>query len=248
MLPNSDGGYGFGRNLDLDASSALIIRTIPKDGYASISTTNLQFLGFSREFSPEGFLDKFKMLAAVYAPLDGMNEKGLCAAILAIDHGEQTDQNTEKPDLTTTTALRLILDQAADVPEALELLKQYDMHASADSDYHFALSDAAGRSVVVEYVENKMHVFATPVVTNYFLTPGSYYRVGQGHDRYQVLMEHYTAGNGILSHEEIKNALAAAAQRGRISTLWSIVYDQQTLELAFYHEQDFANPLYFCLK
>ena len=78
------------------------------------------------------------------------------------------------------------------------------MHASADSDYHFALSDAAGRSVVVEYVENKMHVFATPVVTNYFLTPGSYYRVGQGHDRYQVLMEHYTAGNGILSHEEIK--------------------------------------------
>ena len=43
------GGYGFGRNFDLDECSALIVRTVPQDGYASISTTNLKFLGFSRD-------------------------------------------------------------------------------------------------------------------------------------------------------------------------------------------------------
>lgn len=46
-------------------------------------------------------------------------------------------------------------------------------------------------------------------------------------------MSHYQAGNGVLSHEELKNALAAAAQRGTISTQWSIIYDQSALRLAF---------------
>lgn len=40
-------------------------------------------------------------------------------------------QDTGKLDLTTTTAVRLLLDKASDVEEALELLSQYAMHASA---------------------------------------------------------------------------------------------------------------------
>ncbi|HKM17150.1 MAG: linear amide C-N hydrolase [Firmicutes bacterium] len=241
------GGYGFGRNFDLDKGTALIIRTLPQSGYASISTTNINFLGFGQDLSAPGFMDKFKMLALVYAPLDGMNEKGLCVAVLAIAHGAQTNQDTEKPDLTTTAAVRLLLDRAADVDEALELLAQFDMHASVDTDYHFALADAKGRSVVVEYVHNEMHVVEAPVVTNHFLSP-EYYLVGLGSNsqlRYKTLMEHLEAGNGVLSHEGLKNALAAAAQNGDIKTLWSIVYDLSGRRLAFYHLQDFENPLYF---
>lgn len=241
------GGYHFGRNFDLDDSIALIVRTVPEDGYESISTTNLKFLGFKQDTTSLGLMDKFVMLASVFAPLDGMNEKGLCVAVLVISHPERTNQNTDKPDLTTTSAVRLLLDRAANVEEALELLSQYDMHASVDYDYHFAISDAAGRSVVVEYIRNEMHVVEIPVVTNHFLTPGDYYLRGRPANdrRFETLMEHLQAGDGVLSHDELKNALAAAVQQKNISTQWSIVYDQSALRLAFYHRQDFDNPLYF---
>lgn len=193
-----DGGYGFGRNFDLDDSTVLIMRTVPEDGYASISTTN---------------------------------------------------QNTDKLDLTTTSALRLILDRAANVEEALALLEQYDMHASADSDYHFALSDASGRAVVVEYIDDKMHVLETPVVTNQILLPSSFYKIGlnPGDTRYEVLMEYWEARDWVMTLDETRAALAAAAQSGGIKTLWSIVYDQSALKLAFYHRRDFDNPIYFNL-
>lgn len=75
---------------------------------------------------------------------------------------------TGKPNLTTTTAIRLLLNQAADVDEALELLNQYDMHASMGMMVHFALADASGRSVAVEYVDNQMIVIETPVLTNFY--------------------------------------------------------------------------------
>ena len=54
-------------------------------------------------------------VAAIYVTLDGMNEKGLMVADLMAGDKEQTNQQTEKPDLTTTTAIRLLLDKAATV-------------------------------------------------------------------------------------------------------------------------------------
>ena len=93
-------------------------------------------------------------VAAPFAPMDGMNEKGLCVAVLMIQDRPGFQQDTGRPDLTTTTAVRLLLDKAADVEEAVDLLSQYDMHASAGMMVHFALADATGHSVVVEYIDN----------------------------------------------------------------------------------------------
>ena len=69
-----------------------------------------------------------------------------------------TNQNTKKLDITTTTAIRMMLDKAKNVDEALELLSSYHMHSSANSCYHFQICDASGKSVVVEYVDNEMKV------------------------------------------------------------------------------------------
>ena len=76
--------------------------------------------------------------------MDGMNEKGLCVAVLVIQDSPGFRQDTGKPDLTTTTAVRLLLDKASDVEEALELLSRYDMHASSGMMVHFALADVSG--------------------------------------------------------------------------------------------------------
>lgn len=59
-----------------------------------------------------------------------MNEAGLAVSVNMIQDSATIEQNTNKPDITTTTAIRLLLNKAANVEEALELLRQYDMHAS----------------------------------------------------------------------------------------------------------------------
>lgn len=71
--------------------------------------------------------------------------------------------------------------------EALTLLEQYDLHASAGMMVHFAIANAAGRSVAVEYIDNEMSVAETPVVTNFYLTSGEKYGIGteESHRRYE---------------------------------------------------------------
>lgn len=162
----------------------------PKDGYASISTVNMGFLNLGLNLSENTFV-RLMSAAAPYAPMDGMNEKGLCVAVLMIEDRPGFDQNTEKPDLTTTTAIRLLLNKAANVDEALDLLRQYDIHASMGLMVHFAIGDNTGRGVVVEYVDNQMVVTETPVVTNFYLAEGSKHgiRSQQSHERYDILTQ-----------------------------------------------------------
>lgn len=77
-VKNPDGDTLFGRNFDWQDCDTILIHTIPKKGYASVSTCCLDFLGFGDDWKPDGSLgDKFMALATVYVPLDGMNEKGL---------------------------------------------------------------------------------------------------------------------------------------------------------------------------
>ena len=170
-VKNTDGGNLFGRNFDWNTCNALIISSRPDNGYASVSTVNMDFIqagGLDISRLP----DTAQAIIGLYAPLDGMNEKGLAVSVNMIEDSDTIEQDTDKPDITTTTAIRLLLDQAADVEEARELLSQYDFHASMGMMVHLALSDAEGNSVVVEYVNNEMIVTETPVVTNFYLSEG----------------------------------------------------------------------------
>lgn len=159
-----DGARIFGRNFDLTYSPAMFVLTEPANGYRSMSTVNLAFLGFGEDKLPDTLKRKIITLAAPYAPLDGVNEKGLAVAVLRIGD-EPTNQDTGKTDITTTTAIRLMLDKAANVDEALELLAQYDMHSSAGSCYHFQLADALGNSAVAEYIDNEFEVIGKKEIT-----------------------------------------------------------------------------------
>ena len=144
-----EGDQIFGRNFDLTYSPALFVRTEPENGYRSYSTVNLAFLGFGEDKLPDTLGRKVITLAAPYAPLDGLNEMGLAIAVLKIAD-EPTNQDTGKIDITTTTAVRLVLDRAATVEEAVKLLEQYDMQSSAGSNYHLQNEEASGSSVVAE--------------------------------------------------------------------------------------------------
>lgn len=220
----------FGRNYDWAECQTMIVHTVPKDGYESVSTCCLDFLGFSEGYAPDGsMMERMQTLAAIYVPLDGMNEKGLVVADLMAGDNEETHQDTGKPDLTTTTAIRLLLDRAADVDEAIALLGQYDMHSSIGSAHHLSLADISGKSVVVEYVGGEMLVTETKVVTNHYLSDCAKQGVGseQSHIRFDTL----SAYTGPADDMDVRNMLESVAQKNYSQTegsyektMWSIVY------------------------
>lgn len=248
-----DGGVLFGRNFDWNACQAMIVEAHPEKGYASLSTVNMDFITMGAGGMMEAALklDQVRTLAALYAPLDGMNEKGLAVSVNMIQDNASISQNTGKPGITTTTAVRLLLDKAANVEEALELLRQHDFHASMGLVVHLALADAAGRSVVVEYIGNEMRVIETPVVTNFYLTPGEKYGIGtnQSHTRYEML-QNRLAESPTLTPEDIRDALSGVS-KGNFgefeSTEWSIVFDLTAKTARYYHRENYDNSWLFAL-
>ncbi|MGL5675608.1 MAG: C45 family autoproteolytic acyltransferase/hydrolase [Cellulosilyticaceae bacterium] len=232
-----EGDALFGRNFDLNYSPPMIVHTTPDNGYRSVSTVNLSFMGYSENYLPDdSFLASVIALAAPYVPIDGMNEKGLAVGILLIDEFELTRQDKGNIDLQTTTAVRMLLDKCATVEEAIAMLANYDMHSSAGSTFHFQIADATGDSAIVEYIDGEMSVIHPDefyqACTNFIVTPGEYYGYGKGHDRYETMMNKLTETSGILTEEEMMDLLEAASapltekEEGYISgTQWSVVYN-----------------------
>lgn len=250
---NEKGGVMYGRNFDWMECTAMVVKSKPADGYASVSTVNLDFLDLGTEYNPDKILSKVISAASLYAPMDGINEQGLCVAVLMIDDPEDaTNQDTGRPGITTTTAVRLLLDKAANVEEAIGLLKQYDMHASAGMMLHLALIDRSGRSVAVEYVNNEMSVIETPVVTNFYLTPGDKFGIGteQSHTRYDMLMTRLSE-QPVMDMEDMKEAMSSVSKNNFgefASTEWTVVYDQDTGELRYYHRENYDDYMTFSIE
>ena len=220
-VKDEDGNRLFGRNYDFSSTNSLILHTNPGKGrHATISSVDLQFL--SLDDGINDFMDHATAIAAAYAPLDGMNDAGVACGIYMSYQGPDggtvaTDQNTEKPDLTSTTMLRLILDYADDVDEAIELVKQYDFHDSANSSFHYMVADASGKSAILEWVngtdltdldgsKRELKVYYNDddasvgadeardefqYITNFIVTPDYYETEGQkkGLDRYNYIKD-----------------------------------------------------------
>ncbi len=246
-----EGNYIFGRNFDWNSCNAMIVHSIPENGYASVSTVNTDFINMSG-VKLSDLPDEAQAVICMYAPLDGMNEKGLAVSVNMIQDPDSISQNTDKPDITTTTAIRLLLDKAANVDEATNLLGKYDMHASMGFMMHIALADTNGKSAVVEYVNNEMTVTETPVVTNFYLAEGEKNGIGtaQSHERYDILMK-ALSDNESMSMENVRDALDSVSKRnfGEFeSTEWSAVFNQSTGEAHYYHRENYDTRYTFSIK
>ena len=250
-VENTEGGYYFGRNFDWNKCDAMMVASYPSDGYASFSTVNVDFVRQGTGFASRFLSDEVLTAAALYAPLDGMNEKGLCVSVNMIQDNDTISQNTEKPDITTTTAIRLLLNRAADADEAVELLGQYDFHASMGYMVHLAIADSTGRSVAVEYINNEMKVIETPILTNFYLSEGEKNGIGtsQSHTRFEILEE--TLEESVaMDSGQVRDALSSVS-KGNFgefeSTEWSVVFDQSALTAEYYHREDYGSSYAFTL-
>lgn len=238
-----DGDRLFGRNYDFSQTNTCLVLTDPGDGrHASISTVDLQFLGIDEKKGVNSLMDRIKCLAAAYAPLDGINDAGVSCGIYMTYQGKGddaigTDQNTDKPDLTSTTMLRMVLDYADSVDEAVEMIQKYDLHDSAGTSYHYMIADSTGKSAILEWIGDKdatdsdgskrelvityndtdtaMNTPDYQCVTNFIVEPGYYddEKDMKGLDRYKRIHSRLKEAGGVLEDEEA--AMDILAEVGR---------------------------------
>ena len=242
------------RNFDFPYGTAMILHTTPDDGYESITTFSTDFFGFGENYKPEGFQNQFMALASLFMALDGINEKGLAIAVLDAGDKVVTKQDTPKPDLTTTSAVQYLLKNAANVKEALELLRGIDMNSDPGSAYHFSMADATGRSVAVEYVDNRTVVTESPFVTNHYLCKEKFEAgLHEGDHRHEKLMEQYLKTGGVMNEEQLTKAITSVTQlpeKGAIvgGTLWTMVMDLKHPSVTYYSRRHFDKPFHFELS
>ena len=247
-----DGSVMMGRNFDFPSAIGLIMHCIPDKGYETITTFNVEFYNFGEDFKPEGFKNQYMCLAGLFVALDGINEKGLAIADLMAGDSIETHQRTSKPDLTTTAAISYMLKNAANVDEALKLLEGIDMHSDIGAAHHYAMADVSGRSVVVEYVDNKMVVTESPAVANHYLCEQKL-NVGltEGDDRYDRLCQRFDQTQGVMSEKQLTDAIATVSQpqrKGFLGTAWTMVMDLSHPSVTYYSLRHFDKPFHFAFS
>ncbi len=239
----------YGRNFDYKMEmTAVLLRTAPKDGYLSIGLVDAGWLNYGIGSLSDGRADLSMTVAFPYMVMDGMNEKGLAVSVLKLD-GEPARQRSGKRRIMTSVALRLMLDRAATVDEAVSLLDGYDMYsAMPDADFHFLAADASGRSVVIEYSAGKMSVLDANYVTNFYLDPAMKGQ-GKGKDRYEILKSVLAFKKDILSEKEAMALLALVSQpeteESTSMTQWSVVYDLTGLKATVAIRRDYTKLFHF---
>ena len=266
-------GFRFCRNYDFFKNPTMVTVSRPKKGYASIAASDMSHFGYSLEKLPDSFLASLSCLASIYAPVDGMNEKGLCTSIMALPK-QAAQQDTERHNVGTTIIMRLWLDRCATVQEALDLLETVDVchDAAVGSGYHYMVADANGDCAVVEFdkddgwktmVVRKEAGAPYMLVTNHLLSEKYYTTepdpsVGNPHSkswwRYETAGAYLSGHNGTLTLDEAQECLAQVHWKDLVwdngtveDTQFSNVYDQTALTLDLRNWNAFGDTKHFKL-
>jgi penicillin V acylase-like amidase (Ntn superfamily) len=111
------------------------------------------------------------------ASVDGINEKGLVANLLWLDGSNYPEVDNNKPELTVASWLQYILDNYANVNDAVSAMQSGTFNMTTmlvpvsglTATLHLSISDASGDNAVFEYVKGKLivhHDKSYTVMTN----------------------------------------------------------------------------------
>lgn len=238
-----EGDVIYGRNFDWTYSPTLQVFANPSNDYASVSTVDLSYLGYDEDNLPDdSFLNKFMTVAGPYLPFDGMNENGVAISFLAVTDESIPPYDANKVSLTNVTAIRLVLDKAASVEEAITLLQSYNMSFEGEGGQpvHFLIADATGDSAIIEYWDDELQVIRSEepfqCVTNYIVYDGlnvpedGIGETGNEFVRYDTIYQYLLEKDGVISEQEAIDLLISVAGTDRTPpnqspTQWSVVYN-----------------------
>lgn len=229
--PASD--YLLGRNFDWHDHPTLLLFTDPPDAYASVTMVDLHYLGFLKDQAPSE-LALQNLFHAPYWTFDGMNEYGLAVGMMAVSEAD-LDRNPRKLTISSLEVVRLMLDYAKDVDEAISLLKQYNIDFGGGPPLHYLIADGSGNSAVIEFIGGEMVVLEGEdpwqVSTNFLIS----IEKPQGSDsscwRYNQAYRTLQSAGGDISQQDAMVILEGVAQSGTYPTIWSIVYNRSGGEI-----------------
>lgn len=216
----------YGRNFDWDFSPALLLFMDPPGGYASVSMVDIYYLGFKGDrafgITDLPLVEQAGLLDAPYLPFDGMNEAGLVVGMAAVPPGN-VEQDPAKKTIDSLMVIRKILDQAATIEEAVEIIQSYNIDMGS-TPIHYLISEKSGRSVLIEFSNGEMVVlpnkFPWQMATNFLMSetsPAQEITCG----RYRRIEERLSELEGEISSRQAMDLLEDVAQP---STQWSVVY------------------------
>ena len=257
----STGDFLMGRNFDFNHINKktnerimiplIAVHTAPAGGKKSVSFVDGQFVGYKSGFFTDGKSDLSMLMALPYLLLDGINEDGFAVSVLKLD-GKPTrqEENAGNKKIFTTVAMRMLLDRAGTVNEAVKMLENYNMWMDEDltASYHFFMADATGDYAIVEYTNpdiqafpNKMEVLrgndTLRYTTNFYVSPTmantpNGFNSNHGKYRYEILKSYLAEHNyQVPSETEGMGLLKSVAQGPEDSKLstgftqWSEIYN-----------------------
>lgn len=270
-----EGDHILGRNFDFKAAPCFVLWTHPSNHYASLSVIDGNFLTYGDTHNKFSKKHSAQILMAPYCCVDGINEKGLSIAVLQIKAKATKQTDPSKKNITTTTMIRGVLDTCRNVDEAVELIRKYNMHDSLFCCYHYHITDASGRSVVVEYIDNVLHVYERgsescdvsgsvyeddglgfQYVTNYSVTKdiGSFEIEQHGEDRAEAMINALKDKNFVMTEEQAMDLLSHVRldydhpkYPWRIVALWSAVYNNNACTLKLAANTDYSRIYTFAV-
>ena len=201
-----------------------------------------------------GFFECFLTLAAPFLPFDGMNEKGLAISSLAVPEAE-APYDSDQVTLNTTTAIRLVLDHAATVEEAVDLLRQYNIYFSNEIACHYLIADASGHSAIVEYINQELCIVETDeeyqIASNFIAYDGL--NIGEGFtefERYDKVQNAIESNESTLEAESaIQLLVDVGIFDGDIDKLqWSVLYNLTTGDGEIFANRKMDNIIEFHLS
>lgn len=238
----------YGRNYDWEDVPAILLFTNPPEGYSSISIVDISWLGFEKNSKGLPSWDmRLLLLATPIMPFDGMNEKGLVVGLAAV-HSSEMPYNPSKTTIGGLQAVRLILDNAKNTDEAIEILKEHNLDFNPGPHLHYLIADRSGKSAVVEFADGEMHI--TYNEQNY-QTATNFFLIEEEDPDENVCWRYATIENKLENPDwEMSTQYAMKILRD-VSwewTQWSAVYNMASGDVEVVMGRDYDNPHEFHLE
>ncbi len=241
---NAKGEALLGRNFDWRHRSSLLLFTDPPDGYASVSMVDLGYLGFEPGGVNLQSLSNLK--SAPLWPFDGMNERGVAIGMMAVPD-TQGLHDPAKPTVDSLAVIRLVLDYAGDLDEALNIMQGANIDFGSGPWLHYLVSDREG-SAVVEILADRINVIRNQqpwqAATNFVLSGLSEPEADAACPRYQTASDYLEQNQGVLDSIEAMSLLEDVSQP---ETVWSVVYQLDTSEIQIALGRDYTDVHIFNL-
>lgn len=242
-LHTGDGHVYFGRNFDYLHDACLVLKIHGAAGKSSIAILDLHYLNLDRDdLDSTSLLQRLPLLFAPYYLQDGMNEYGVAVSDMAV-RDVRTPDDPAKPNIIHSAAMRLILDYAKTTDEAIDLLKQYNIHFVAET-CHLMIADAHGKSAVIEFIDGKLQPTITheswQVCTNHQITGKSELENCEACGRYKLASTELTDLHAKGGANDVMKIMQSVSKPE--STMWSSVYDLTTGDFDFAYRRHYDQP------